>query len=39
MKIIVTSNVNVLPNQQSIAEEVREVSDNLEVKFENKITA
>ena len=39
MKIIVTSNVNVLPNRQSIAEEVREVCDNLEVKFENKITA
>ena len=39
MKIIDTSNVNVLPNQQSIAEEVREVCDNLEDKFENKITA
>ena len=39
MKIIVTSNVNVLPSQQSIAQEVREVCDNLEVKFENKITA
>lgn len=39
MKIIVTSNVNVLPNQQSIAEEVREVCDTLEDKFENKITA
>ena len=39
MKIIVTSNVNVLPNQQNITEEVREVCDNLEDKFEIKITA
>ena len=31
--------MNVLPNQQNITEEVREVCDNLEDKFEIKITA